>query len=118
MRNIITKLKAIFFTSIILWCIFLFGGGLHLVGTFITQQIIPVTNDYETSARMAASAPAAIFCLIIGVTGLFLIYLGGKHFHRDGEKKALIRFIVGANMAGFSYVGLELLLRFSMNAII
>lgn len=94
--------------------IFLFGGGPDIIFTLITggDNNLVVMNH----AKVTGLSPASMFCYILGLTGLMMLYWGGKDFHKNEElaKKRLLAAIV---LIGACVFGLELLLRFGYGAI-
>lgn len=89
--------------------IFLITGGLALVNMLINGPSLS-----EPYPKVLAVTPIAMFLIILGVTGTYLVILFGRNSRNGNGELAKKQFFVGFSLLFSCYVGLELLLNFGL----
>jgi len=98
--------------AIIAVAIFLATGGVALVNTLINGH----SSSNDPYPKLTALTPIAMFLIILGVTGVFLVILSPQNIRNGNVKLAEKQFWVGFTLMFTCYVCLELLFRLGLMA--
>jgi len=89
--------------------ILLISGAPALINMLINDA--PSSEPYP---KLVALTPIAIFLIVLGVAGAFLVYLCSSNFHNGNGNLAKKQFFIGFSLLFLCYVGLEFLLNFGL----
>jgi hypothetical protein len=116
--SLFKKAKKIAPIILIMFCIFLLGGGTDLFFTVING---PENAGYMISPKTTGLSPVAMMMHMLGFCGILFIYWGGKELTKNPNDKIIKqskrRLFVGINLIGVSFLGLEIALRLGNAAI-